>query len=71
MTLPMLSFPLLLCKKKMLLMSIGGFNGSYSKKVGAYYLLKNTWKTHSQLSEGVCASSAVILKEVVYNFGGY
>ena len=36
-----------------------------------YSLAKNDWKLHSQRPEGIVASSAVVLKSMIYNIGGY
>lgn len=40
------------------------------KEVTEYSIDRNTWSTHSQFAVTIYSSSAVVLGEIVYNFGG-
>ena len=71
---PKCFFSLVLWKQMRHLFTVGSVdhNGSYKmKEVDEYSVLKNKWKIHSQLPWGCSSSAAVVLKRVMYNFGGY
>ena len=64
-------FPLVHWQQMDILFTIGGHHENYQRKeVEEYSLLKNKWKIHSQLPKVICNSDGIILRRVIYNFGG-
>lgn len=67
---PKYVFPIVHWKKKSILFTIGGNNGVNMKEVTQYSIETNSWKLHSQLPEAIHGSSAIVLKEIIFNIGG-
>ena len=65
------SFPMTYWQKEDTIITVGGWDGSSGlKEVQQFVIGKNEWKALPSLPEEISDSSATVLKNVLYNFGG-